>query len=100
MCEFLSTLSFAKHKATDELYNSLQTSVDKFVEVAVGRFGIDSIHIAPITEFVDQKSFETYLKKSVAYLEKLDLKKACDLATIRDDIVESLNQTLYLLRLN
>jgi hypothetical protein len=34
------TLSFPRHKATDELVTNLDANIDKFVEVYIGKYGV------------------------------------------------------------
>ena len=101
------TYSYATHKATDELYTSLNENMDKFIEVLLGKthsrldlLKHKNIHLTDLTnsrELVNQiKSFKTELDN----LDKNQFMKSMentDLLNIRDEIVGNLNQFLYLL---
>ena len=101
------TSSYATHKATDDLYTKLNTNIDEFTEILLGKTGsrIDLMSHKNI-RLVDLSSQES-LKKEVeafkGYLVSLDdntaMKKMSnsDLYNIRDTILGDLNQFLYLL---
>jgi len=100
------TYSYATHKATDELYSKLGESVDKFVEVLLGKaqnrvnlLGVKNIKL------MDMKSpdeFKKVIQEYKNYLVNLNSHKAMrlmsntDLFNIRDEILGDLNQFLYL----
>jgi len=101
------TYSYATHKATDELYESLNEHIDKFIEVLLGKTGlrIDLMSNRTIT-LLDLNSQEVLKSKIAAiksYLVGLDNNKALstmsnsDLLNIRDEILGDLNKFLYLL---
>ena len=101
------THSFATHKATDELYDSLNGNIDKFIEVLLGKTGsrIDLMSNRSIT-LIDLNSQESLKSKIISfkgYLVSLDNNKALnamsnsDLFNIRDEILGDLNKFLYLL---
>ena len=98
------TNSYASHIATDELYEKLNSHIDKFVEVYLGKTN------SRITKWESQLTVIQYNRKQdfrskiLEYIETLtDLnlclneKKDMDLINIRDDILVDLNQFLYLL---
>ena len=101
------THSYATHKATDDLYDSLNDNIDKFIEVLLGKTGsrIDLMSKKTIT-LIDLNSPES-LKSKITYFKSflvgLDNNKALnsmsnsDLFNIRDEILGNLNQFLYLL---
>ena len=101
------THSYATHKATDELYESLNEHIDHFIEVLLGKTGsrIDLMSKKSIS-LIDLNSPES-LKSKIAsfksYLVGLDNNKALktmsnsDLFNIRDEILGDLNKFLYLL---
>ena len=104
------TTSFAAHKASDELYSSLNGNIDRFVEVLLGKLNgervqLTSVHDIPLLDFPNNNfSFiKNEMQKYKKYLIDLDnnsfLKKMsnADLYTIRDEILASINQFLYLL---
>ena len=101
------THSYATHKATDQLYDSLNDNVDKFIEVLLGKTGsrIDLMGKKSIL-LIDLNSQESLKSKIVSlknYLVGLDNNKALstmsnsDLFNIRDEILADLNKFLYLL---
>jgi DNA-binding ferritin-like protein len=101
------THSYATHKATDDLYDSLNKHIDNFIEVLLGKTGsrIDLMNKKTIS-LIDLNSPES-LKSKISsfknYLVGLDKNKALstmsnsDLFNIRDEILGDLNQFLYLL---
>ena len=101
------THSYATHKATDELYDSMNENIDKFIEVLLGKTGsrIDLTNQSKIS-LIDLGSTEK-LKERIQsfknYLVGLSNNKAIvsmndtDLLNIRDELLGDLNQFLYLL---
>jgi len=101
------THSYATHKATDELYASLNEHIDSFIEVLLGKTGsrIDLMNNRTI-KLIDLNSQEQLKSKIMSlksYLVDLDNSKALstmsnsDLFNIRDEILGDLNKFLYLL---
>ena len=99
------TKSYAEHKATDELYSSLNEHIDKFVEVLLGKNGIrldmkgKNIDIEdPSTKKEIKKIIYEYRILLENKLEKyIPLEGNTDLYNIRDEILGDLNQFLYLI---
>lgn len=101
------THSYATHKATDELYDTLNDHMDTFIEVLLGKTGtrVDLLNNKKIS-LIDLSSPEQ-LKAKVegfkSYLVSLTNNKALsnmndtDLLNIRDEILGDLNKFLYLL---
>jgi DNA-binding ferritin-like protein len=103
------TYSYATHKATDELYESLNGHIDNFIEILMGKSGsrIDLMSQKTIKlEDLQSKeklrskinSFKGYL---VSFENKASLKTMSnsDLYNVRDEILGDLNKFLYLLTL-
>ena len=98
------TKSFARHKATDDLTASLDTNIDSFVEVYMGKYGrpmvSDSIKLSNFTE----AGARSFVAKQTAYLTNVLPKKLrpedTDLLNIRDEILGDINKVLYLFTLN
>ena len=101
------TTSFATHKATDELYASLNTNIDNFIEVLLGKSGsrtdlLSNKNIALI-DLNSQEQLKSKIDSIKSYLVDLDSNKALrtmsnsDLFNIRDEILSDLNKFLYLL---
>ena len=105
------TTSFSTHKATDELFASLNTKTDEFVEVMLGKCQINrnSVLMFPSVK-IEMFSTNAECRKLVESYKKflIDLPKNknfntmsnVDLLAIRDEIVALLNQFLYLLTLH
>lgn len=101
------TYSYATHKATDKLYDSLNDNMDKFIEVLLGKTGTrinlsnkKSISLVDLTSLEQLKgkveSFKKYLV-SLTNNRALNSMNDTDLLNIRDEILGDLNQFLYLL---
>ncbi len=99
------TKSYAEHKATDELYSSLNENIDKFVEIMLGKYKMRLVMKGKSIKFTDP-STKAGIKKIInsykILLEKhmnkyIIVSKDTDLINIRDEILGSLNQFLYLL---
>jgi len=97
------TKSFSEHKATDDLVAQLDTNIDKFVEVFMGRYGrpyvrktlpVKNLTVTGIRSFIT-KSDEWLAKKLPRMVKKSD----SDLLNIRDEILADLNQVKYLFTL-
>jgi len=101
------THSYATHKATDDLYDSLNKHIDNFIEVLLGKTGsrIDLMNKKTISLFDlnSPESLKSKITSFKSYLVGLDKNKALstisnsDLFNIRDEILGDLNQFLYLL---
>ena len=100
------TKNFARHKATDELVDKLDASIDKFVEVYIGKYGRPNLNARTgsirIRNFHDREA-PVLLRQAASWLStklpKLLNAKDTDLLNIRDEILADLNQTLYLFTL-
>ena len=101
------TTSYATHKATDELYTSLNGNIDKFIEVLLGKAGNRIDVIEPKSFSLIDIDSQSKLKQKIegfkGYLVGLNNNKVIgimsnsDLLNIRDEILGDLNQFLYLL---
>jgi len=101
------TMSYASHKASDELYDSLNDNIDKFIEVLLGKVGnrIDLMGQKTISliDLSSQDKLREKINSFKGYLVSLDNNDAIkqmsnsDLLNIRDEILGNLNQFLYLL---
>ena len=101
------TRSYAEHKATDELYDSLNKNIDRFVEVLLGK---DQSRVkimekrSELLDFGDIRSFKNKILDYRGFLIDMNIvfneKRDSDLLNIRDEILSDLDQTLYLLSFN
>ena len=101
------TMSYARHKATDDLVTSLDENIDKFVEVYMGKYGPPTFSGSntkiTVRNVIDKKAAEL-LKAGTEWLTHdlprfLNKTKDSDLLNIRDEILADLNQVLFLFRL-
>lgn len=101
------THRYSTHKATDELYASLNEHMDKFVEVLLGkthsRLDLMKHKSIPLIDLNSPRELINEIKSFKSELENLDKNQFMnsmentDLFNIRDEIVANLNQFLYLL---
>ena len=103
------TESYSQHKATDELHEKLSENVDQFVEVLLGKEQKSS-HKSRITmvekhmRMMDSTGERDFIEKIHHYRttlidmsQFLNKKTDSDLLNIRDEMLASINQFLYLL---
>jgi hypothetical protein len=98
------TSDYGNHKATDGLYNELNALVDNYVEVFLCKFGKsrDAMRHLRLKVLVKSKEdFVAYLSFFVSLLEYGPLGTISNmdkgLSAIRDEMVKSLRQCLYLI---
>ena len=108
------TTDYPTHKATDELYASLNTKVDEFVEVLLGKpssagsnrayiLHMSSIKLPALNNNAGMKrTIESYKAFLINLTNNSQFKQGSnvDLLAIRDEILATLNQFLYLLTLH
>jgi len=102
------TYSYSTHKATDELYSDLNSNVDAFIEVLLGKEGTPRINLAhtkslPLYDFGSIGPFKQKVVQFKVYLENMSkcptLMNNSDLLNIRDELLGNLNKFTYLLTL-
>ena len=101
------TFSYSTHKATDELYASLNEHMDSFIEVLLGKSGERTNLMNKKTiALIDVNSPDKFKERMYAfkkYLVALNHNQAIkqmtnsDLLNIRDEILGDINKLLYLL---
>jgi DNA-binding ferritin-like protein len=101
------THSYAQHKATDELYASMNEHVDKFIEVLLGK---DTKRIKMMEKKIDLidptnlSDFKSRIYEYREFLTDMNLyfneKADMDILAIRDDLLMDINQFLYLMTFN
>lgn len=101
------TESFARHNATDKVIDALDESIDKYVEVYMGKYGRPKLNARTNTVHVQNLSEKTVVRVIRAYIHFLetDLTKKLgardtDLMNIRDEMLAELNQLMYLFTLH
>ncbi len=99
------TTHYARHKALDDAIDALQSHVDKYVEVYIGKYGRPKLTSASNTiemGNLSEKVIVDFVANSTKYLNKeLTFKPTDnDLANVRDEMVAELHKLLYLFTLN
>ena len=106
-----NTDHYATHKATDQLYGDLNAKIDTFVETMLGKENVPSrnkvleINSLHLNTFKSNKDFRKETEEYKSFLNglsnenSLNTPQNTDLMNMRDDILASLNQFLYLLTL-
>ena len=106
------TLSYPRHKATDDLVGGVDKISDKFVEVYIGRYGREvnpnknlKAGALPLSlPYLNEKDVVAYLVEARTWLSEelppLLNKSDTDLFNIRDELLAAINQCLYLFTLS
>lgn len=87
---------YARHKVSDELYKSLGDLIDKYVEVYSGKYGRPKLSGKINVKHMNDKEIIDYINNIILKIKKIAANDDTDLCNIRDEILSSLNQTLYL----
>lgn len=103
-----TTTSFARHKASDKLFEKVTELSDQFMETYMGKYGRPKVHEKPAHKLtlkpLTDKTVVDYFKSCILYLEAPFIKplspEDTDLINLRDEILGCLKQTLYLFTLN
>jgi hypothetical protein len=100
------THSFAQHKATDDLLDALDKTIDEYVETYMGKYGRPKVSARSNTvriQNMNAKMAVRFVKECIAYLEGPLVKKLkptdTDLVNLRDEMMGDLNKVLYLFTL-
>jgi hypothetical protein len=101
------TMNYPRHIATNDLIPKLDTNIDQFIEVYVGKYGRPKLTGKTATIYLRNHSDKEATKMIQGAIDWLTInltKKLkstdTDLLSIRDVIVADLNQTLYLFSFN
>lgn len=100
------TMSYPRHKATDDLVSSLDEKIDQFVETYMGKYGRPRFGgrtgTIRLRNFHDKEA-PALLKEAIDWLTHKLPKHVkstdTDLLNIRDEILGDLNKSLYLFTL-
>jgi hypothetical protein len=105
-----STLSFARHKASDQCFTTLQTLTDQFMEAVLGLspqarkvFQADLAAQPVLTVAVKAASTDKVMEARLLRLEQMlraSRFTATDLANIRDEMLTAVHTCLYLFTLD
>lgn len=101
------TTSYAQHKATDDLYANLNTNIDTFVEIMLGKTGsrvnLTGQKSLPLLDYTNLDDFKKEVEKYKDFLINMNkdaginITNNSDLLNVRDEILGNLNQFTYLL---
>lgn len=97
-----NTLSYSRHKATDEFLENFAGKIDKFTEVYIGKYKVKPLveNIKLDTSFLNDDNIIILFNQARDFLNDLNsYKLESDLLNIRDEILADVNQTLYLFNL-
>lgn len=96
------THSFARHTATDELYESLNEHMDKFIEVLLGKTGkriqMGNTKSVKLVDLDSPAKLKVKTESFKRYLSEMAIPES-DLLSIRDEILADMNKFTYLLTL-
>jgi hypothetical protein len=98
-----NTTSYPRHIASDRFDNVLESLVDKFMEVFIGRYQTKPmVHKLSIEDsFITDKGIESAYKQVRDVLSEMQKNiPDSDLLNIRDELVGEINKNLYLFTLN
>ena len=99
------TFSYSKHKSADVLFDTLLELVDQFVEIYMGmtekRLAFPKPSPVIRLENISEKKIIQVLKQFAIFLAKLGDEKdmTADLLNIRDEMLGTVHQALYMLTL-
>jgi DNA-binding ferritin-like protein len=101
------TSSYAQHKATDELYANLNTNIDTFVEIMLGKTGsrvnLTGQKSIPLMDYTNLSDFKRTVEMYKQFMinmtndKSLNISSNSDLMNVKDEILGNLNQFTYLL---
>lgn len=98
---------YSRHKATDEVLDSLDKAIDEFVETYMGKYGrpkmTEKQGCIKITN-MSEKQAVTFIRRCIQHLltdvmKGLTPEKDSDLFNLRDEMLGELNKVLYLFTL-
>lgn len=100
------TRVYARHIATDKVLETLDKSIDSFVEVYIGKYGrpkmsskTGTIHLQNLSEAGATRAITAAIKYLQGPLTKHLQPIDTDLINIRDEMIADLHQLLYLFSL-
>lgn len=101
------THSFARHKATDDVLDALDKTIDEYVETYMGKYGRPRLNAKTNTVKIGNMADATaarFIKSCIAHLQGPLVKRLkptdTDLVNLRDEMLGELNKLLYLYSLN
>lgn len=96
-----STMSYAKHKALDDLHSNLSSNIDKLIEVYIARYKKQ-----PLTTFnvniistTNTNDIDKYLTMNRDIIDKIQNNYSSEIQNILQEIMGNLDQAIYLCKL-
>lgn len=100
------TKVYARHIATDKILETLEKTIDSFVEIYIAKYGRPKIsgksaiiHLHNLTEAGASKLIHSSVKFLQGPLTRRLKQGDTELFSLRDDLIADLNQLLYLFTL-
>lgn len=90
----LQTRSYAKHKALEDLYDSLPEITDTLIESYQGKYGIAEYPVQSVETPSDALDFVKGLRDYIS-TKRFAIAKDSELQNITDEIVQLLDTTIY-----
>jgi hypothetical protein len=102
------TKVYARHMATDRILESIEKTIDSFVEIYIGKYGrpkLSGTNAVITLHNLTEAGATRLVNASIKYLQgplTKSLKGAADsdLINLRDELIGDLNQLLYLFTLH
>jgi hypothetical protein len=102
------TRVYARHIATDTILAKIETSIDSFVEIYIGKYGrprITGSHAVITLQNLTEAGASRLIKAAIKHLQgpltkSLQPAMDSDLINLRDEMIADLNQLLYLFTLH
>lgn len=102
-----TTMSYARHKALDELHSTLSEKTDKFIECWMGRMKKQPVKklVVKIPDLhgdssVKPDGFLEDLRLKISDISNGTLTRTPELQNILEDYMADIDQCLYLIKLN
>ncbi len=102
-----STKSYSRHISSDNLFNNIISTSDKFMETYQGKYGKINIGLDFIinSKVLNDNEIIAFLNEAKIWLQNIVRNNILnendtDLLNIRDDLLGNINQTLYLFTFN
>lgn len=90
----LQARSYSKHKALEELYDSLPDLADSLIESYQGKYGIAQYPTQSVATPSDAVTFVKELREYVS-IKRFAIAKDSELQNITDEIIQLLDTTIY-----
>ena len=99
-----STMKYSVHKALDDLHANLSSNIDDIMESYIGKFNIQpikqfKINITANTNIDNLMVFLEEEKINIKNIRNKQFKKCSELQNIVDEMLTSINKTIYLCKL-